>query len=117
MLWRSFKRLLSYEITLILLFVVCYIICRTFNITCLIFNITKVPCPTCNMGRALISLLKGDFEQYITHNIMAVPVSLVFMCEVFSMRFGKYKSVIHICSVFILTINMLYYLVRINLIF
>ena len=117
MLWRLFKKWLPYEMALILLFIICYIICRTLNITCLFYTFTSFPCPTCYMGRALISLLKGDFRDYITYNVMAIPVALVFMFELFSVYFGKYRRIIHICSVIILTTNVLYYLIRINFIF
>lgn len=117
MLWRLFKKLLPYEVALILLFIASYTICRIFNITCLLYSFTKAPCPTCYMARALISLLKGDFKKYIIYNIMALPVAFVFIAELFSIYFGKYKRIIHICSTVILTINMLYYLSRINFVF
>ena len=117
MLWRSFKKIFTYEIILILLFIFFYIICRCFNITCLVYEITKIPCPTCKMGRALIFLLKGDVKQYIQCNVMALPVAVVFVCELFITHFGKYKRAVHIFSVIILAINMLYYLIRINSIF
>lgn len=113
MLWHLSKKSFTYEITLILLFIGIYIICRIFDITCLLYALTKVPCPTCYMGRALISLLKGDFQKYITYNIMALPVSFVFIIELFSGHFGKFKKIIHICSVIVLSLNMIYYLIRI----
>ena len=69
------------------------------------------------MGRAIVSFLMGDFKQYIEYNIMAIPVALVFLCELFNVHFGKYRMILHICSSIILVINMIYYLIRINVIF
>ena len=100
-----------------MLFVMCCIICRVFKITCLFYAITKIQCPTCYMGRALIALLMGDIQQYFMYNIMAVPVAFVFIFELFSGLCGKYKNMIHIFAVIVLSINMLYYLARMNFIF
>lgn len=117
MLWHSFKKLFSYESIVLILCIVFYVICRIVNITCLFYEVTKIPCPACGMGRALTSLFKGNVEQYIMYNIMAFPVALVFISELFIKRFGNYKKTVHNCSVLILTINMLYYLIRINFVF
>ena len=117
MLWRLFKKRLPYEIVVLIFFIICYIICRTFNITCLFYAFTKIPCPTCYMGRALIALLKGDINRYITYNIMALPVTFVFLVELFNTYFGKYKSIVHIGSLIVLAINIIYYLIRMIFIF
>lgn len=69
------------------------------------------------MGRAIISLLKGNLKNYITYNIMAIPTALVFVIELFVIYFDKYKKIIHISSAIVLVMNMLYYLFRIIYIF
>lgn len=117
MLWRSFKKLFTYEIILLFTFIAIYIICRLFNITCLIYVFTKIPCPTCYMGRALYSALKGDFYEYIRLNIMAIPVFLVFIAELYGIYFDKYRNIIHGCSVPILIINIVYYFIRLAFFF
>ena len=113
MLWHLFKKFFSYERSVIILCVAFYCICRILNITCLFYEITKIPCPACGMGRALISLIKGNIEQYVYYNIMAVPVAFAFISELFIKRFGKYKKAVHIGSLIILTFNIQYYLMRI----
>ena len=100
----------------LLLFAGIYVVCRFFGITCLIYEITTIPCPACNMSRALLSLGRGDLAQYVAYNFMALPVAIVFVCELFNNNFGKYKTVLHICSATVLIINMIYYLLRINII-
>lgn len=114
MLWRLFKKKLPYEVVVILLFTAFYIICRTLNITCLFYEFAKVPCPTCYMGRAIMSLLKCDFEKYIAYNVMAAPVAVAFLLELFGAYFSKHKNLIHAYSISVLAINTLYYLVRFN---
>lgn len=116
MLWHSFKTNIFYEVKVIFIFAICYILCRIFNITCPIYKITGILCPTCKMGRALLFLLKGNVGKYIEYNVMALPIAIVFLCELFSIRFGKYVVVVHIFSVIILIINVIYYLVRINVV-
>jgi hypothetical protein len=117
MSWHLFKKILPYELVVILLFVICFIICRKLDITCLFYTFLKFPCPTCYMTRALIALLKGELNNYILYNVMAVPVGLVFIFELFSAYVNKYKSTIHILSIIILVINMIYYLFRVVFIF
>ena len=117
MSWHLSKKPFAYEIILILLFVVIYSICRIFNITCLIYAVTKIPCPTCYMGRAICSVLKGNFQQYVAYNMMAIPVASVFILELFNVYFRKYKNIIHGYSIIILIFNMIYYIIRMRFIF
>ena len=69
------------------------------------------------MGRALGFLAKGELKQYAACNIMALPVALAFVGELFCSYFGKYKRAVHIFCVIILIINMIYYLIRMTVIF
>ena len=69
------------------------------------------------MGRALCSALKGDFRNYIAYNIMAIPVFIAFILELFSAYFSKYIKVVRSYSIIALIINMIYYLIRISFIF
>lgn len=114
MLWRKFKDALMPQTIALLLFAALYIILRFFDITCIIYKITGIPCPTCYMGRALISLLKFDIDAYIGYNIMALPVAAAFAAELFIGSFGKYKNIVHFYCAAVLIINMVYYLMRIN---
>ncbi len=45
-----------------------------FSIGCPIRFLTGVPCPTCGVTRALLSLLHLDFAGYFRYNPMAVPL-------------------------------------------
>lgn len=45
-----------------------------FSIGCPIRSLTGIPCPTCGVTRALLSLLRLDFAGYFRYNPMAVPL-------------------------------------------
>jgi len=114
MLWRFYKKIFTVETVTVLLFIIFCVICRFFGISCLIYNLTDIPCPTCYMSRALVSLLRFDFYQYAEYNLMALPVAVVFLCELFNRFFGKYKNILHICTGIVLAVNMVYYLMRLK---
>lgn len=110
MLWRLFKKLPLYEITVIILFIAIYSLFRCFGITCIIYELTGRRCPTCGMGRALTALLCGRVQLYFSYNAMALPVALAFVLELFGKRFGGRVVYVHIFSVSVLVINLLYWL-------
>lgn len=112
MLYRLFKKIFTYETLIILIFIAIYIICRFFDITCLIYRFTKIPCPTCFMGRALCSAFMGDFRGYVSYNIMAIPLALAFVAELYSAYFKKIRKMLHCYVIFVLIVNMIYYLIR-----
>lgn len=108
MLWRLFKKLPFYELTVIILFIAIYSFFRSLGITCIIYELTGRRCPTCGMGRALIALLCGRVQLYFSYNAMALPVALAFVSELFGKRFGSHAVFVHIFSVSVLAINLLY---------
>ena len=112
MLWHSSKKNLNYELKIILLFVGSCAIIHFFGITCIVYYLTKIPCPTCGMTRALFSLIIGDIQGYIQYNAMALPVALVFLGELFHKRFACYQIVLHGITLLVLVGNLVYYTVR-----
>ena len=66
------------------------------------------------MSRALLALLRGDLACYAEYNIMAFPVMAVFVCEIFGELFGRYKMALHVCSITVLAVNLLYYFIRLK---
>ena len=114
MLWRLFKRVCKPQTITLVLFAVLYGILRYFDITCIIYKITGIPCPTCYMGRALISLLRLDFGAYAEYNVMAIPMALAFVGELYIDLFVKHKKIVHFYCITVLIINMIFYLMRIN---
>lgn len=66
------------------------------------------------MGRALISLLRLDFGAYAEYNVMAIPMALAFVGELYIDLLGKHKKIVHFYCITVLIINMIFYLMRIN---
>lgn len=55
------------------------LIINYFNISCPIRAITNIPCPTCGMTRAFISLIKLDFiKSFYYHPLLILVFPLVF---------------------------------------
>lgn len=115
MLWRLYKKCFSYEGAVIFLCIIFCCIYRIFKINCIFFALTKVPCPTCGMGRALCALAKGEFAEYTKYNVMALPVTAAFLYELLCKRLEIDKRFLHICVISILGMNFTYYLFRLYL--
>ena len=60
------------------------------------------------MTRAIISLVKLDFISYLHYNAMALPVLIIFICQVFNKYFDKKK--LNIITFIVLFINIFIYL-------
>lgn len=50
---------------------------------CIFKRLTGIPCPGCGMGRATISLLKGNLIQSFNYNILGVPFTFVILISIF----------------------------------
>lgn len=115
MSWRSFKKAYFINrIAILALFILLVLACRSLHITCLFYELTSIPCPTCYMTRALFALAKGDIYTYMDYNIMALPVATVFLGELFKDLLGRYKHIFSIYAVMVLVLNFIYYLWRLN---
>lgn len=108
MLWRFFKKNTD-AISVLIFFVLCLFICKSLKISCFIYKVTGVECPTCNMTRAIFALISGDIHTYIRLNVMAVPILIVFLGMLFFKDTGKYKCFFDIYAMTILIINFIYY--------
>ncbi len=93
--------------------VLCFfvLILKALKITCPILYLTKIPCPTCKMTRAIICLVNLDFSGYVKYNFMSVFVIIAFLLMVHSKLFQNSK-IVKIFSISILIINFVYYLIR-----
>ena len=113
MLCRLFKKACNIdEIKYLLLFFMAIGLCRIFHVPCLFYRITSVPCPTCNMTKAIFAMINGVFHSYIRYNVMALPVASALFVTLCANGFIKYKHILYTYSVIILAVNMIYYLHR-----
>ena len=52
------------------------IIYYLLDVTCPILLLTGKTCPTCGSTRAILSLLRGNVEMYVSYQPMAVPLAI-----------------------------------------
>ncbi len=114
MSWHSFKDSYNHEIAILLLSCIIVAAYHLLDMSCPFLALTGIPCPTCNMTSAILSLLRGDVHSYMSLNAMALPVLAVFVCEIFNRAFGRYKKILHICSAAVLVLNLVYYGIRLD---
>ena len=87
-----------------------FVLGTIFDITCPIKYIIKLPCPTCGMTRALISLIKLDFKGYVEYNFMAFFMITAVMLLIHRNIFKK-KRWIKWYSMLVLLVNLLVYFI------
>lgn len=80
--------------------------------TCIFREIFRFPCPACGVTRALMSLIKCDFQKYCFYNIMAFPLLLAAILMFIGTK--KEKKTFIFISITILIINILYYFIRLK---
>lgn len=80
--------------------------------TCLVKAIFHVPCPTCGVTRALLSLLRFDFASYAKYNIFALPLFAATVLMIFGSKTNK--KIPQIAAAAILLANIPYYFFRLT---
>lgn len=87
-----------------------FLLIRALGVTCLIKYFTGIACPTCGMSGAVLCLLNGDFEGYISSNAFALPVGAI-ICSLIFPELWKKRAYIAVVGV-VLAANMAYYIAR-----
>ncbi len=87
------------------------IIINNLGITCPLLYIFNVPCPTCGITRAMISLIKLDFKEYVKYNPMALflCIAVILMLNI---DFLKRKKLIYIYSISVAVINFIFWIYK-----
>ena len=80
--------------------------------TCIIREITGIPCPTCGVTRALLSLVYGNLKAYMYYNSFAVPLCIATLFMIIGTHIKKRNF--QIISVIIILLNITYYIYRLT---
>lgn len=89
-----------------------FVLSTIFNITCPIMYLTKVPCPTCGMTKAIMALVQLDIKGYVEYNSMAFFMITAVILLIHRNVLGK-KKWIDCFSSLVITTNTLVYFIRI----
>ena len=81
------------------------------GITCPILMLSGIPCPTCGVSRALLSLIHLDLISYTHYQPMAIPLILATVLS-FHLKSIKRKQPIIIFIILVLTINLIIYAIK-----
>ena len=89
----------------------------SYFIGCPIRLITGIPCPSCGITRAYISLLNGDLSKAFYYHplFFLLPIALVLVILLLlneKKRSGKFTRPLNIISISLLSVYILTYLVR-----
>lgn len=87
---------------------------KLLNITCPILFLFGIPCPTCGVSRALLSLLNTDFDLYFYYHPLALPL-LFAVLSIIHLRQFKRKKVAFTLAMSVLTLNLILYVLRFQL--
>ena len=100
------RHILYFIVICLFIFIITY-----FKIGCPFLRLFGVPCPTCGVTRAVISLLNGNPRGYLVYHPFAVPLvlSVLLMLHINKL---KHQSEIFAFSVFVLLANLVWYIVR-----
>lgn len=104
-------------IFLIILIIISALFAFSYFIGCPIRLITGMPCPSCGMTRAYISLLNGDLPKafYFHPLFFLLPIALVLVILLLlneKKRSGKFTRPLNVISISLLGVYILTYLVR-----
>ena len=88
-----------------------FVLGAILNISCPIMYLIKIPCPTCGMTRAILSLVRFDIKGYMAYNPMAFFMITAAFFLIHRNILGR-KKWIDIYSAIVLTTNLIFYFMR-----
>ena len=80
---------------------------------CLFHTAFGIPCPTCGVARAMRALLFFDLPAYAEYNAMAVPLIAALALATLK-GYLRHKKIADACIYTVLTINTVYYIIRLS---
>lgn len=107
----SYGSMLKRTVVYLLALLVYEVLLFALGITCPIYAVFGVKCPTCGVSRAVIALLSLDVEGYINYHPMAIPLLLAVWLMI-NAEFFKRKKAVYAISLAILVSNFAFYILK-----
>ncbi len=100
---------------ILLLAVICIFVAviNFFEIGCPFLRIFGIPCPTCGVTRATLSLLRGDPAGYLSYQPFALPLLAAVWLLLHQRLFRKRRLIVAV-SLSVVGLNFVYYLFRLS---
>ena len=100
------RHILYFFIICLFIFVITY-----YDIGCPILRFVGIPCPTCGVTRAIVSLIKGDLRGYFSYHPLAVPLAVAVALMIHAQRLKHPKGIIFF-SVSVAVVNLVLYIAK-----
>lgn len=78
---------------------------------CIILKLTGIPCPTCGTTRAMISLIKGNINDYLEYQPFALPLVIAVITAI-CMKAIRNKKLARAYIYIVIFSNFIYYLFK-----
>ena len=111
MILKLKKTILRRHILPVTVICIYFAVGATGVITCPIRALLDIPCPTCGVTRAMLSLVTLDLEGYVHYNVMALPLIVAVLVAIHR-RLFKHKAIADILLFTVLAVNTVYYAFR-----
>lgn len=99
------KKIVKRHIGYFVLICLFYSIIILLDTTCIIKYFLKIPCPTCGVTRALVSILKLDFSASVNYHPLAVPLVISVLLAIHIRLFKKKLfPLLFICTTLLLNL-------------
>ena len=104
----TLKRHIVYFTAICLFFILMSIL---FKGVCPLLAIWGIPCPTCGVTRALLSICHFDMNGYFYFHPLAIPL-LLSVWSILHISLLKHKKAVYVLAFSVLILNLCLYIVR-----
>lgn len=110
------KKLLPAYLCFAAVIAVYYVVLYFIGETCILREITGVPCPACGMTRAFLSLIKLDFGGYMYYNPAAIPCAVAVILALHkNILFRAHARLIDTIVILLAAVVFVVYIFRLSL--
>ena len=105
------KLIIKRTVLFLFIFLVYITVLAAFGMHCPFADVLGIECPTCGVSRALLSLLRADFNESVSYHPLAIPllIAVWLLCNI---EYLKHKKLITTIALSIVILNFDLYFMR-----